>query len=113
MIVHRLVSHFDREVVERASGEIDKAAAAFLPVLGQGEALMIGVDFPIPLAVRSFHRRLPQSRKVLIFSAHGSLSSLPKHLSALRPGRACSCKVWQRWAALPKSGPPQLSCPCL
>jgi hypothetical protein len=52
MIVHRLVSHFDRETVERASGEIDRAAAAFLPVLGQGEALLIGVDFPIPLAVK-------------------------------------------------------------
>ena len=52
MIVHRLVSHFDRETVERASGEIDKAATSFLPVLGQGEALIIGVDFPIPLAVQ-------------------------------------------------------------
>src|ERR1019366_8948530 len=50
MVVHRLVSPYDRETVERASGEIDKAAASFLPVLAQGEALVIGVDFPIPLA---------------------------------------------------------------
>ena len=52
MVVHRLVSPYDRETVERASGEIDKAAASFLPVLAQGEALVIGVDFPIPLAVK-------------------------------------------------------------
>lgn len=59
MIVHRLVSHFDRETVERASGEIDKAATSFLPVLGQGEALVIGVDFPVPLAVKMIPPNAP------------------------------------------------------
>jgi DNA helicase HerA-like ATPase len=63
MIVHRLVSHFDRETVERASGELDKSAAAFLPVLGQGEALIIGVDFPIPLAVRVIPPKAPPQSK--------------------------------------------------
>lgn len=63
MIVHRLVSHFDRDTVERASGEIDKAAASFLPVLGQGEALVIGVDFPIPLAVKVIPPAKPPKSK--------------------------------------------------
>lgn len=52
MIVHRLTNDRDREVVERACGEIDRAASAFLPNLKQGEAAIIGADFPIPLTVQ-------------------------------------------------------------
>lgn len=52
LIVHRLTNDRDREVVERASGDIDRSAAAFLPTLGPGEAAIIGVDLPIPLAVK-------------------------------------------------------------
>lgn len=52
LIVHRLTNDRDREVVERACGEIDRAAAAFLPNLRAGEAVIIGTDFPIPLTVQ-------------------------------------------------------------
>lgn len=52
MIVHRLTNDRDREVVERACGEIDRAAAAFLPNLKPGEAALIGNDFPIPLTIQ-------------------------------------------------------------
>ena len=52
MIVHRLTNDKDREVVERACGEIDKAASAFLPNLRPGQAAVIGVDFPIPLTIQ-------------------------------------------------------------
>jgi hypothetical protein len=52
LIVHRLINHRDREVVERASGEIDRSAAEFLPTLAPGQAVMIGVDFPIPLTIQ-------------------------------------------------------------
>ena len=52
LIVHRLTNDRDREVVERACGEIDRAASAFLPNLQPGEAAIIGTDFPIPLTVR-------------------------------------------------------------
>ncbi len=52
MIVHRLTNDRDREVVERACGEIDRAASAFLPNLKPGEAAIIGNDFPIPLTVQ-------------------------------------------------------------
>jgi hypothetical protein len=52
LIVHRLTNDRDREVVERACGEIDRSSAAFLPSLKQGEAALIGVDFPIPLTIR-------------------------------------------------------------
>jgi uncharacterized protein len=52
LIVHRLTNDRDREVVERACGEIDRSASAFLPSLKPGEAAIIGVDFPIPLTVQ-------------------------------------------------------------
>ena len=52
LIVHRLINEQDREVVEKAAGDIDRAAAAFLPTLAPGEAAIIGVDFPIPLTIK-------------------------------------------------------------
>jgi DNA helicase HerA-like ATPase len=52
LIVHRLTSDRDREIVERACGEIDRTATAFLANLREGEAAIIGVDFPIPLTIQ-------------------------------------------------------------
>lgn len=52
LIVHRLTNERDREVVERACGEIDRAASAFLPNLRPGEAVIIGTDFPIPMTIQ-------------------------------------------------------------
>lgn len=45
LIVHRLTNDADRAVVERACGEIDRAASAFLPNLRPGEAAILGTDF--------------------------------------------------------------------
>jgi hypothetical protein len=52
LIVHRLTNDRDRDLVERACGAIDKSASTFLPTLKQGEAAVIGVDFPIPLTIQ-------------------------------------------------------------
>ncbi len=52
LIVHRLTNANDREVVEKAAGDLDKAAAKFLPTLTPGEALIVGVGFPMPLAIQ-------------------------------------------------------------
>jgi uncharacterized protein len=52
LIVHRLTNDRDREIVERACGEVDRSASAFLANLRQGEAAVIGVDFPIPMTVK-------------------------------------------------------------
>ena len=63
LIVHRLINDRDREVVERASGDIDRSAAAFLPTLAPGQAVIIGVDFPIPLTIQvSAPHQKPDSR---------------------------------------------------
>lgn len=51
LLVHRLTQDGDRHVVERAAGDIDRSAAAFLPSLAPGQALLLGVDYPIPLIV--------------------------------------------------------------
>lgn len=52
LIVHRLINETDRKVVETACGQLDAAAAKFLPSLGPGEAAIIGADFPIPLTIQ-------------------------------------------------------------
>ena len=52
LVVHRLTNDRDREIVERACGEIDLSASSFLPNLRPGEAAIIGVDFPFPLAIQ-------------------------------------------------------------
>ena len=51
-VVHRLINDKDRAVIERASNELDESASAMIPSLSPGEAVVIGVDFPIPLVLR-------------------------------------------------------------
>jgi hypothetical protein len=51
LLVHRLTNDADRHVVERAAGDLDRSAAAFLPTLAPGQALLLGVDYPIPLVI--------------------------------------------------------------
>lgn len=62
-IVHRLINERDRSIVEKACGDLDASAAAFLPILGQGEAMVIGVNSSMPLPI-SINRpvRPPSSR---------------------------------------------------
>lgn len=62
LIVHRLTNEKDQDIVKKAVGAIDNRSAAFLPVLGQGEALLLGVDFPFPMTVKmKLPTHLPQS----------------------------------------------------
>lgn len=51
-VVHRLINEKDRQIVEKACGSLDASAAAFLPILGQGEALVIGLDTPMTMPVQ-------------------------------------------------------------
>ncbi len=52
LIVHRLTNHHDQEIVKRAVGSMDQRSASFLPTLSQGEALLLGIDFPFPMTVK-------------------------------------------------------------
>ncbi len=51
MIVHRIISDQDLRVVERASGALDKSSSISLPRLVPGEAVIIGMAFPVPLNI--------------------------------------------------------------
>jgi hypothetical protein len=51
LIVHRLTNDQDRETIERACGDLDRSAAAFIPSLSQGEAIIVGPDLPAPLPI--------------------------------------------------------------
>ncbi|MBB1636095.1 ATPase [Cupriavidus sp. UME77] len=62
-IVHRLINERDRNVVEKACGELDSSAAKFLPTLGQGEAMIVGVSSPMPLPVSIRRPRRPPSSR--------------------------------------------------
>jgi DNA helicase HerA-like ATPase len=51
LFVHRLTNDRDRETIERSCGELDRDAAAFIPSLAQGEAIIVGPELPAPLPV--------------------------------------------------------------
>lgn len=51
LFVHRLTNSRDRETIERACGDLDRDAAAFIPSLAQGEAIIVGPELPAPLPV--------------------------------------------------------------
>jgi hypothetical protein len=52
LFVHRLVNDADRSVVERASGDIQASSLSLLPSLAPGEAVVFGVDYPVPLSIQ-------------------------------------------------------------
>lgn len=51
LFVHRLTNERDRETIEKACGDLDKSAAAFIPSLAPGEAIVVGPDLPAPLPI--------------------------------------------------------------
>lgn len=51
LIVHRLTNDRDRETIERTCGDLDRDAAAFIPSLAQGEAIVVGPELPAPLPI--------------------------------------------------------------
>lgn len=48
-IVHRLINYNDKEAVSNACSTANKNTLDFLPILGEGEAILTGVDFPMPI----------------------------------------------------------------
>ncbi len=51
-IVHRLINENDKKTVENACASANRDVLAYMPVLGEGEALLLGVDFPMPLTIK-------------------------------------------------------------
>lgn len=51
-LVHRLINELDKKAIESAASTANRSAISFLPILGEGEALLVGVDFPMPLLLK-------------------------------------------------------------
>lgn len=51
-IVHRLINNFDKDAIANASSSANKNSLDFLPILGSGEAILMGVDFPMPVILK-------------------------------------------------------------
>lgn len=51
-IVHRLINHNDKEAISNACSSANKNTLEFLPILGEGEAILTGVDFPMPIIMK-------------------------------------------------------------
>jgi len=51
-LVHRLINEQDKRAIENASAATNRNILNFLPILGEGEALLVGVDFPMPLLIK-------------------------------------------------------------
>lgn len=51
-IVHRLINPYDKESIENACSSASKNSLSFLPILGEGEAILMGVDFPMPVLLK-------------------------------------------------------------
>ncbi|PZR08786.1 MAG: hypothetical protein DI539_22485 [Flavobacterium psychrophilum] len=51
-IVHRLINHNDKEAISNACSSANKNTLEFLPILGEGEAVLTGVDFPMPIILK-------------------------------------------------------------
>ena len=61
-VVHRLINEQDKKAVENAASAANRNSLSFLPVLGEGEALVVGVDFPMPLTIKiNSPKRIPNS----------------------------------------------------
>jgi Predicted ATPase len=58
-IVHRLINEQDKKAIENAASTANKNALSFLPILGEGEALLVGVDFPMPLLLKIDKPNIP------------------------------------------------------
>jgi hypothetical protein len=51
-IVHRLINQNDKDSITNACSSANKNTLDFLPVLGEGEAILTGVDFPMPVIIK-------------------------------------------------------------
>ncbi len=52
LVVHRLINDKDRGIIERSCGEASSSALSSLPILTQGQAVLLGAEFPVPLVVQ-------------------------------------------------------------
>lgn len=85
MIVHRLANSEDRKAVEIAALTSEHSVGEFLPSLMQGEAVIIGPSFPIPIPVKV---RTPTQRPVFSSPDHDADWAVPPDAKPMGNGLA-------------------------
>ena len=68
-LVHRLINYNDKEAIKQACSTASNEMLTFLPVLGAGEAILTGVEFPMSLNIKITPPNIPPDSKTPIFSA--------------------------------------------
>lgn len=66
-IVHRLINSNDKESIKQACSSANSDILAFLPALGAGEAILSGVDFPMPLSIKIDEPDTPPNSRTPVF----------------------------------------------
>lgn len=69
-IVHRLINQYDKEAIVNACSAANHSILSFLPVLGEGEAILAGVDFPMPISVKITEPAKKPDSKTPRFKTH-------------------------------------------
>ncbi|MDV3560392.1 hypothetical protein CMU69_12675 [Elizabethkingia anophelis] len=67
-IIHRLINHQDKEAISNACSSANKDTLTFLPILGSGEAILLGVDFPMPVMFKVDLPKIEPDSKTPLFS---------------------------------------------
>lgn len=69
-IVHRLINEKDREKIQNACSEANKQSLSYLPILGEGVALLVSVNLPMPVLIKVKKPvREPDSKSPVLFSS--------------------------------------------
>ncbi|HAA0416490.1 ATP-binding protein [Listeria monocytogenes] len=66
-IVHRLINYNDKEAIRQACSSANSNILSYLPVLGEGEAILTGVDFSMPLSVKVSKPNVPPDSDTPLF----------------------------------------------
>ncbi|EIB6117667.1 ATP-binding protein [Enterococcus faecalis] len=67
-LVHRLINYNDKEAIRQACSSANSDILSYLPVLGEGEAILSGVDFSMPLNVKIDEPAVPPDSNTPLFS---------------------------------------------
>lgn len=67
-LVHRLINYNDKEAIKQSCSTANSSILSYLPILGEGEAVLTGVDFPMPLMMKIDPPMIPPDSKTPAFN---------------------------------------------